>query len=76
MAAKQKKKRNKVYTGANAAVTRPIITHISAVNRSKPSQWWFEHKTALKPILIIIGIVLFVIILIFEIIKISSGGAI
>ena len=73
---KQKKKRNKVYTGADAAVTRPVITRISAVNRSKPAQWWFEHKTAAKPILITSGIVIFVIILVIEIIKIVSGGSI
>jgi len=72
--AKQKKKRNKVYTGADAAVTRPIITRISAANRSKLGQWWFEHKKALKPVLITSGIIIFIIILIVEIVRISSGG--
>jgi hypothetical protein len=74
--AKQKKKRNKSYTGVDAAITRPVITHISAANRSKLSQWWFERKATLKPILIIIGIVVFIIIIVAEIIHISSGGAI
>jgi len=72
--AKQKKKRNKVYTGADAAITRPIITRISAVNRSKISQWWFEHKTAYKPILITAGIVLFLIVMIIEIVRVASSG--
>lgn len=72
--AKQKKKRNKVYTGADAAMTRPVITRISAANRSKLGQWWFEHKKALKPVLIASGIVLFVIIMIIEIVRISSGA--
>ena len=71
---KQKKKRNKVYTGADAAITRPIITRISAVNRSKIGQWWFDNKRIMKPVLITSGIVFFVIIIIVEIIKISSGG--
>ena len=71
---KQKKKRNKVYTGADAAITRPIITRISAVNRSKIGQWWFDNKRIMKPVLITSGIVFFIIIIIIEIIKISSGG--
>jgi hypothetical protein len=40
--AKQKKKRNKVYTGADASVTRPTVTRISAENRNGLQQWWFE----------------------------------
>ena len=71
---KQKKKRNKVYTGVDAAITKPIITRIEASNRSKIGQWWFEHKTALKPILITSGIVIFVIIMIVEIVRISTGA--
>jgi len=72
--AKHKKKRYKIYTGADAAMTRPVVTRISAVNRSKPAQWWFEHKKTVKPILITSGIVLFVIVIIVEIIRIASGG--
>ncbi len=71
---KNKKKRNKVYTGIDAAITKPVITRISAVNRSKPSQWWFDNKTKLKPILITSGVVLFVIIVIAQIVKLASGG--
>lgn len=71
--AKHKKKRNKVYSGAEAAITRPIITHISATNRSKIGQWWFDNKRILKPILKTSGIVLFIIIMIIEIIHISTG---
>jgi hypothetical protein len=72
--AKKKKKRNKAYTGADAAMARPVITRISAANRSKLGQWWFEHKKVLKPILITSGIVIFVIILVIEIVRIVSGG--
>lgn len=60
---KQKKKRNKVYAGSNAANTRPAVTHIAAVNRSKYGQWWFERKRFARPILIAAG-VLFVLVLV------------
>lgn len=68
--AKQKKKRNKVYTGADAAITRPTITRIEAVNRNKVSQWWFEKKRVAKPTLIAAGVVLVVIWLGYELIRI------
>ena len=71
---KQKKKRNKVYTGADAALTRPIITRIEAVNRSKPAQWWFDRKRVLKPVLITSSVVLVVVWFIFELVHIVSGS--
>ena len=46
--AKVKKKRNKKYTGADAAATRPTITRVQAVNRSKLGQWLFENQKMLK----------------------------
>jgi hypothetical protein len=67
--AKQKKKRNKVYRGADASVTKPIVTKISAANRNKPQQWWFEKKRVAKPILIASGVVAAVAWLIFELIR-------
>jgi hypothetical protein len=74
MGNKQKKKRNKAYTGADAAVTRPSVTRISAVHRSKPGQWWFDHKKVAKPILIAVAVVAFIIWLIIEIVRISIGA--
>lgn len=71
---KNKKKRNKVYTGADAAIVKPIITRIEAVNRNKISQWWFENKKILKPILIIAGIAIFVIVIIIEIVRVASAA--
>ncbi|MDB5167219.1 MAG: hypothetical protein JWN26_364 [Candidatus Saccharibacteria bacterium] len=71
---KQKKKRNKAYTGVDATITRPIITRISASNRNKFAQWWFEYKRIMKPILIASGVVLVLIVLIVEIIRIANGG--
>lgn len=72
--AKHKKKRNKVYTGVDAAMTQPVITRISAVNRSKPAQWWFDHKRIAKPILIASGVGIFVIVIIIEIIRLITGA--
>lgn len=73
--AKQKKKRNKPYTGAGASVSRPTVTRISAANRNKVQQWWFEKKRIAKPVLIA-GLVIIVIVwLLFELFRIIGGGA-
>jgi hypothetical protein len=72
---KNKKKRNKPYTGIDAAMTRPSVTRISDANRSKIGQWWFEKKTTVKPILKVVGIVIVLIVIIFEIIQIASGNS-
>ena len=71
---KNKKKRNKIYTGVDAAMTNPVITRISAVNRNKPAQWWFDNKRIAKPVLITSGVVIFAIIIIIQIIRIATGG--
>lgn len=73
MANKQKKKRNKQYKGADAAVTRPSVTRITAANRSKVGQWWFERKKILKPILIAALVIAVIVWLIFELIRITQG---
>ncbi len=74
MANKQKKKRNKVYTGVDAAIQRPVVTRISAVNRTKIGQWWFDHKRVAKPLIITIAIVTFVVVLIIELFRIVSNA--
>lgn len=74
MANKQKKKRNKAYTGVDAAITRPIVTKISAVNRNPVSQWWFEHKRIARPIIIAVLVAAAVVILIIELVRISTNG--
>ncbi len=73
MANKQKKKRNKQYRGADAAMARPSVTRISAANRSKLGQWWFEHKRVARPVLIAAGSVLVIGWLIYELIRITTG---
>lgn len=74
MSNKQRKKRNKVYRGVDAAITRPIITKISAANRSKLGQWWFDHKRVARPIIIATLIATVVIILIVELVRIATNG--
>jgi len=74
MANKQKKKRNKVYRGVDAALDRPVVTRIQAVNRTKIGQWWFDHKKVARPVLIISAIVLFIGWLIYELIRFIAVG--
>jgi hypothetical protein len=72
MANKVKKKRNKQYRGVDAAMTKPAVTRISAANRSKFGQWWFERKRVLKPVLITAAIIIAVVWLIIELIRIAN----
>lgn len=74
MANKQKKKRNKAYTGVDAAITRPIVTKISAVHRNPINQWWFDHKRIARPIGIAAIIVIVIVILVIEIVRISTNA--
>jgi hypothetical protein len=73
MANKQKKKRNKVYQGAEAAITRPTVTKITAVNRSRVGQWWFDHKRIARPVLIAAAVVAVIVILIIELVRIANA---
>jgi len=68
---KQKKKRNKVYRGADASMSRPVVTKISAANRNGIQQWWFEKKRLAKPILIAVGVVAAIIWMIYELIRLA-----
>jgi CHASE3 domain sensor protein len=74
MANKQKKKRNKTYTGVDAALTRPVVTKISAVNRNRVGQWWFEHKRIARPIIIATIVVTVIIILIVQLVKVATNA--
>ena len=47
---KQKKKRNKKYSGMDATSQRPKITRIIATNRSELSQWFFDRKKLIRTI--------------------------
>lgn len=71
--AKQKKKRNKKYSGSEATVTRPKITRVQAVNRSKAGQWWVEHKRVAKPLSIAVAVIVGLISLIVGFLASISG---
>lgn len=60
---KQKKKRNKVYKGSGAAMARPAVTHISAVQRSKFGQWVFDNKRLLRAGGIVVAILVVIVLL-------------
>ena len=70
--AKQKKKRTKKYSGPDAAVTRPSITRVEAVHRSKLGQWWFEKKRIVNPILIAAAVIIAIILLIVQLVQVAS----
>lgn len=73
MANRTKKKRNKVYTGADAAKRQPTVTRISAVNRSRPQQWWYDNQRVVKPVGITILVVTVIVWLIIEFVQIIVG---
>lgn len=73
MGRRNRKKRNKAYTGADAAMTKPVVTRVSAVNRNKLAQWWFDRKRVLKPALITGGVAAVVIWLIIELVRIITN---
>lgn len=72
--AKQKKKRTKKYSGADAASTRPSITRVQAVSRSRIGQWWHDRKRVVKPIAIAAVVVLVVIWLIVELVRVITNA--
>lgn len=67
---KKTKKRNKKYTGADAASTRPKVTRVQAVSRSRTGQWWHDRKRVLKPIIITTIVVIVIVWLVVELIRI------
>lgn len=70
MPAKQKKKRNKPYRGADAKGTAPQVIRVEAANRSRVGQWWFERKKFAKPVLIAAAIVVILVWLLVELIRV------
>ena len=47
---KQKKKRNKKYSGMDAAPLRAKVTRSTSTNRPKLSQWFFDRKKLIRTI--------------------------
>ncbi len=73
MAHKAKKKRTKKYQGVDAAVSKPSITRVTAANRSKLGQYWYDNKRVLKPVLIGTGVVALIVWFIIEMIRIAAN---
>lgn len=66
---KQKKKRNKPYTGAGSNAVRPQTIRVEAVQRNKAQLWWHERKRFLKPVLISAAVITFIAWLVFELLR-------
>ena len=71
--AKQKKKRNKVYAGTDAKITRPSVTRLTAENRNAMQQWWFEKKRIAKPVIIASVVAIVVVWLLVELVRTING---
>ncbi len=72
--AKQKKKRTKKYSGSDAAMSRPSITRVQAVSRSRIGQWWYDRKKVIRPAIITGAVVLVIIWLLIELIRVISNA--
>jgi hypothetical protein len=48
MSKKKPKKRNKPYTGEDAAPAAPVVHRYTAEVRSPLNEWWHEHKRQSK----------------------------
>lgn len=62
--AKSKKKRSKKYSGSDANSSRPKITRVQAISRSKPRQWLYERKRLIKPIGVTVVVILIIVLII------------
>lgn len=50
-----KKKRNKKYTGRDAAMTHTKVTRVSVPDRSPVGKWWHDNGQKMKRRLILIA---------------------
>lgn len=66
---KQKKKRNKQYTGSGASIKQPTVTKLVAANRHPVHQWWTEKKRFAKPALIAGAVVVAIVWLLIELLR-------
>jgi hypothetical protein len=61
--AKQKKKRTKKYQGVDARVSAPLVTRVSAEERSRFKEWWLTYGQVTRLAAIALGILLVVVLL-------------
>jgi CHASE3 domain sensor protein len=73
---KKSKKRNKKYTGVGSTSQTPVVTRITASNRSRLGQWWFENKKLIKTVATVLIVIATLILIVVEIINIASGKVI
>ncbi|HET9412184.1 MAG TPA: hypothetical protein VFO38_05045 [Candidatus Saccharimonadales bacterium] len=66
---RKQKKRNKPYTGADAAPTKPNVHRYVAVQRSPLGEWWHTHKQTVKIVAIIVGAIFVVSFLVVELFR-------
>lgn len=75
---KRRKKRNKRYSGEDAKTTgvagqnKPVIHRHDAVLRSPAGQWTHDRRKLLKTAAITLGIILFIILIVFGLIQTLS----
>lgn len=62
------KKRNKPYTGEDAAKP-PTVHRYQAVTRSPLGEWWQDHKRRFKIGAIVAGVVFLVVYAVYELIR-------
>lgn len=70
---KQKKKRNKPYTGAGSNASRPQTIRVEAVQRNKAQLWWHERKRVLKPALIAALVITLLAYFAYELLRLVFG---
>lgn len=71
---KQKKKRNKPYTGTGSNATRPQTIRVEAVKRGKLQQWWHDRKQVVKPVAITTLVVTLLAYFVYELLRLVFGG--
>lgn len=63
------RKRNKPYTGVDAAPTKPVVHRYVAVQRSPLGEWWNTHKKTVRIVAIAAAALFIVAFLVFELIR-------
>lgn len=72
MSAKQKKKRNKRYTGADARITTPTVMRVSAEELTPLQEWWRTYGRLAKLLLGVVGVIILLALLVVGIIGILA----
>lgn len=73
MSAKQKKKRNKRYSGADARITTPTVMRVSAEELTPIQEWWRTYRRLVQFVLVVLGIIVLLVLLVVGIIGIMTG---